>query len=191
MASFVAGMSALHIFTNLNTLFAKFAHLFDPQNKNLLSEGAKTFSISTSQKESSLSAGQAGENAPPQLFDIRLELERSELHDPSQLIALSASDGPSGLAVALREKPDIILLDIMMPGFDGMALMKNLRQAREQSGQENEWGKHVPIILLTSLSADDKIMIGIIRDEPAYYIVKDNFSLDDIVEKVKERLERV
>ena len=105
--------------------------------------------------------------------------------------AKSASDGPSGLAVALREKPDIILLDIMMPGFDGMALMKNLRQTRLPDGQEDEWGKHVPIILLTSLSADEGIMKGIIRDEPAYYIVKDNVSLDDVVEKVKERLERV
>ncbi len=101
-----------------------------------------------------------------------------------RFIVVSASDGPSGLAVALREKPDIILLDIMMPGFSGMTLMKSLRE-------ENEWGKNVPIILLTSLSANDEIMKGIVRDEPAYYIIKDNFSLDDVVEKVKERLERV
>jgi|SRR3989338_7047724 len=98
--------------------------------------------------------------------------------------AVGASDGPSGLAMALREKPDIIVLDIIMPGFDGMTLMKKLRE-------KNEWGKHVPIILLTSLSADEEIMKGIVRDEPAYYIVKDHFSLEDVVLKVKERLERV
>lgn len=95
----------------------------------------------------------------------------------------STSDGPSGLARALEEKPDIILLDIMMPGFDGMTVMKKLRQA-------DEWGKHVPIILLTSLEADDNIIRGITEDEPAYYVVKDDLKLSDLVEKVNERLSR-
>ena len=99
-------------------------------------------------------------------------------------IVYTASDGPSGLALVLREEPDIILLDIMMPGFDGMVLIKNLRQ-------KNDWGKHVPIILLTSLSADDSIMHCVTEYEPAYYLIKDDFSIDDVVEKVKERLERV
>lgn len=97
--------------------------------------------------------------------------------------AMAASDGEAGFERALLERPDIILLDIMMPGLDGMTVMKKIRQS-------NDWGKHVPIILLTSLSANDSIMRGIVEDEPAYYIVKDNFSLDDVVEKVKERLER-
>ncbi len=99
------------------------------------------------------------------------------------LTTFAVAGGETGLISALSNQPDIILLDIKMPGLDGMEVMKKLRQA-------NEWGKHVPIILLTSLSADDKIMRGITEDEPAYYIVKDDFSLDDVVEKVKERLER-
>ncbi len=99
-------------------------------------------------------------------------------------IVFSASDGPSGLARALLEEPDIVLLDIMMPGIDGMEVMKKLREA-------SEWGKHVPIILLTSLEADERIMKGIVADEPAYYVIKDNFSLSDVVEKVNERLGRV
>lgn len=96
----------------------------------------------------------------------------------------SASDGHSGLARSLLEEPDIVLLDIMIPGIDGMEVMKKLRES-------SEWGKHVPIILLTSLEADDRIMKGIVADEPAYYVIKDNFSLSDVVEKVKERLSRV
>jgi len=97
--------------------------------------------------------------------------------------AFSAGDGPSGLAMAFKIEPDIMLLDIMMPGMSGMTLMKGLRE-------RNEWGKHVPVILLTSLSASEEIMKGIVRDEPAYYLIKDDFSLDDVVEKVKERLGR-
>lgn len=99
-------------------------------------------------------------------------------------MALSAGDGLSGLARALEEEPDIILLDIKMPGLDGMEVMKKLRGA-------SEWGKHVPIILLTSLEADERIMKGIVADEPAYYVIKDNFTLSDVVDRVKERLARV
>ncbi len=95
---------------------------------------------------------------------------------------LEAHDGEEGLMVALREQPHIILLDIVMPKMDGMTMLKTLRQ-------RGEWGARVPVILLTNLSADDdKIMKGIDADEPAYYLVKSNWSINDVVEKVRERL---
>ena len=95
-----------------------------------------------------------------------------------------ARDGEEGLEVALREHPDIILLDIVMPKMDGLSMMKKLRET-------NEWGKHVPIIILTNLSADDeKINWAIADNEPAYYLVKSNWSMDDLVEKIKERIGR-
>ena len=95
---------------------------------------------------------------------------------------VSARDGEEGLSVALTEKPDIILLDIVMPKMDGMTMLKKLRH-------ENEWGKSVPVILLTNLSADDdKIMKGVTEDLPAYYLVKSNWAINDVVEKVKDRL---
>src|SRR3989344_3013072 len=90
---------------------------------------------------------------------------------------LEARDGEEGLAIALREHPDLILLDILMPKMDGITMMKKLRQA-------NEWGKKVPIILLTNLSAkDEKINKAIADYEPAYYLVKSNWSMADLVEK--------
>ncbi len=42
-----------------------------------------------------------------------------------------------GLEIALRDQPDLILLDIVMPVMDGMTMLKKLRA-------ENEWGKPVP-----------------------------------------------
>ncbi len=97
---------------------------------------------------------------------------------------LTAKNGEEGLGVALREHPDLILLDIAMPIMDGLTMMKKLRQ-------ENEWGKHVPIILLTNLSADDdKINQAITDNEPAYYLVKSNWTISDLVEKIRERLSR-
>ena len=95
-----------------------------------------------------------------------------------------ARDGEEGLATALREKPDLILLDILLPKMDGIMMMKKLRQ-------ESEWGKEVPIILLTNLSPDDeKINKAISEDDPAYYMVKSNWTIKDLVEKVRERLSR-
>ncbi|MEJ0021656.1 MAG: response regulator [Candidatus Doudnabacteria bacterium] len=95
---------------------------------------------------------------------------------------VSARDGEEGLSTALKEKPDLILLDIVMPKMDGMTMLKKLRQ-------ENEWSKTVPVIMLTNLSADDdKIMKGVTEDLPSYYLVKSNWAINDVVEKVKDRL---
>lgn len=95
---------------------------------------------------------------------------------------LKAQNGQEGFALALREQPDIILLDILLPMMDGMTMMRKLRE-------KNSWGKSVPIILLTNLSADDEErMKAITRDEPAYYLVKSQYTLSEIMEKVKERL---
>lgn len=95
---------------------------------------------------------------------------------------LEARDGEEGLNVALREHPDLILLDIVMPKMDGMTMMKRLRQT-------DAWGKGVPIILLTNLSgADDKINQGITEDLPAYYLIKSDWKISDVVEKIRERL---
>jgi DNA-binding response OmpR family regulator len=97
---------------------------------------------------------------------------------------LQAKDGEEGYLTAMSDHPDLILLDILMPKMDGLAMMKKLRA-------ENSWGKNVPIIVLTNLNPDDeKINAGIAEDEPAYYLVKSNMSMDDVAEKVKERLAR-
>lgn len=112
---------------------------------------------------------------------------RNVLHDKFSMegfSVLEAKDGEEGLMIALREHPDLILLDIVMPKMDGLTMMKKLRQA-------DEWGKRVPIILLTNLNADDdKINRAITENEPAYYLVKSDWKIDDLVEKIRERLSR-
>ncbi len=97
---------------------------------------------------------------------------------------LEAKNGEEGLEVALREHPDLILLDIIMPVMDGMTMLKKLRA-------QNEWGKTVPVIILTNLmSADEQRNRDITELEPAYYLVKTDWTIQDVVEKVKERLAR-
>jgi len=90
-------------------------------------------------------------------------------------------DGKEGLHMVLKEEPDLILLDIVMPEMDGMTMMAALRKS-------GPFGSRVPIILLTNLNVDDKIIGDIAKNEPAYYLVKANYTLSDVVQKVKDCL---
>jgi len=56
---------------------------------------------------------------------------------------LTASDGPTALAVAAAEKPDIVLLDVMMPGMDGFQVCRRLKDDPET--------RHIPVVLVTAL----------------------------------------
>src|SRR5215213_1247413 len=56
---------------------------------------------------------------------------------------LTASDGPTALAVAAAEKPDIVLLDVMMPGMDGFEVCRRLKDDPET--------RHIPVVLVTAL----------------------------------------
>lgn len=99
----------------------------------------------------------------------------------SGFAALQAKDGDEGLRLSLEKHPDLILLDILMPKMDGLTMLKKLR--------EDIWGRNVPVIILTNVSADTNTIIqSIVRDQPAYYIVKSDVKLEHIVEKVKEVL---
>jgi len=103
----------------------------------------------------------------------RFSKEKFEIHQ--------AEDGQKALDEALAIKPDLVLLDIVLPQLDGMVVLKKIREA-------GQWGKQVPIIVLTNLNADDKMICDIIESKPSYYLVKTDWTLDQIVEKVNEML---
>jgi len=63
---------------------------------------------------------------------------------------LTASDGATALAIAASEAPDIVLLDVMMPGMDGFAVCRRLK--------DDPLTRHIPVVLVTALdSRGDKI----------------------------------
>ncbi len=92
---------------------------------------------------------------------------------------LGAADGQEGLSVALKEKPDLILLDIILPKMNGVEMLKKLRQ--------DNWGKDIQVIVLSNLSNLDKEheakALGV-KD----YIVKADWKIEDVVKLVKEKL---
>ncbi len=96
--------------------------------------------------------------------------------------AIGAEDGAEGLKVALQERPDLIILDLLMPVKGGMDMLDELRNS-------GNWGENVPVIILTNLSPDDKILEGVVKGHPSYYFEKSNTSLSEVVEKAKELLE--
>ncbi|MDO8657627.1 MAG: response regulator [Candidatus Levybacteria bacterium] len=98
-----------------------------------------------------------------------------------EFTALGAKDGEEGLVIALKEHPDLILLDILMPKMDGMLMLQKLR--------EDEWGKKAPVIILTNVSPNASTIIeSVLKNEPAYYLVKSDVKLEGIVEKIKDVL---
>ena len=97
---------------------------------------------------------------------------------------LTATNGKDGLKLALDKKPELILLDILMPIMDGLTMMDKLRK-------KNAYGKNVPVVLLSNLSSsEEKIMKTITntKSEPTSYFVKSDWDLDDVVAKIKELL---
>jgi len=90
---------------------------------------------------------------------------------------IQARDGETGFKKAVDEKPDLILLDLLIPKVDGMTMMEKLR--------ENDWGRNVKVIILTNLQPDDKIVKCISKYEPTYYFVKTEWHIDDVLVKIK------
>jgi two-component system cell cycle response regulator len=79
------------------------------------------------------------------LLQARLSAEYYEV--------LTASDGPSGIAVAAAETPDIILLDVMMPGMDGFTVCRKLK--------DDPATRHIPVVLVTALDGRSDRVAGL------------------------------
>jgi DNA-binding response OmpR family regulator len=88
-----------------------------------------------------------------------------------------ARDGKEGLDVASKERPDLILLDILMPKMDGIEMAKRLKES----------GINISIIFLTNVGDVDYISKAIEASQ-SDYIVKSNISIDDIIARVKDKL---
>ena len=87
-----------------------------------------------------------------------------------------AADGAAGLELVKKEKPDIILLDIIMPKMDGFQVLTELRKEATF--------KDTPVIMLTNLGQEEDVQKGRALGATDYFI-KTNFTPAAIVDKVK------
>jgi len=93
---------------------------------------------------------------------------------------ITAQDGEEALDKALAEKPDLLMLDIIMPKKDGLEVVAAVRE-------DKKWGAEVPIIMLTNLSDADTVaqaaQFGVFD-----FLVKTDWRLDDIAMMVRSKL---
>ncbi|MFN3514720.1 MAG: PleD family two-component system response regulator [Phenylobacterium sp.] len=103
---------------------------------------------------------------------------------------LTAYDGPTALAIAAAEKPDIVLLDVMMPGMDGFQVCRRLKDDPET--------RHVPVVLVTALDgrADriagleagaDEFLTKPIDDVMLFARVRSLTRLKMVIDELRER----
>lgn len=110
------------------------------------------------------------DKATQDLYRIKLEAEGFEV--------MVAADGASGLTSATQGKPDLIVLDLMLPGgMNGFDVLSRLKQNPETA--------QIKIVVLSNLSSEAETAkdMGV-----ADYLVKANTSIKEVVETIKRHL---
>lgn len=105
------------------------------------------------------------------MYRIKLESEGFDV--------IVASDGQKGVECLNQQKPDLILLDVVMPKMDGFSVLQNIKEDPEV--------QDIPIIMLTNLGQKDSVEKGL-KLGAVDYIIKAHFTPLEVVEKVKNFL---
>lgn len=107
-----------------------------------------------------------------EIFEMRLQAEGYD--------TVTAADGEEGLAVAMKEKPDLVIADVMMPKLSGFEMLETLRASPEMKGAK--------VVMMTALGqAEDRTRgekLAVIK-----YLVKSQITLEDFVRVVREVLQ--
>ncbi|MCB1030868.1 MAG: response regulator transcription factor [Acidimicrobiales bacterium] len=89
-----------------------------------------------------------------------------------------AQDGPSGVAFAQRFEPDLVILDLMLPGMDGLEVCRRIQH-----------DKHVPVLMLTARDDETDLVVGLAVGADDY--MTKPFSMRELVARVQALLRRV
>jgi len=91
-----------------------------------------------------------------------------------------AFDGEEGSKKVKEEKPDLVLLDLILPGIDGFEVLAGIKQDPQTSS--------IPVIILSNLGQTEDVEKGL-KLGAIDYLVKAHFTPGEIIEKVKKALE--
>lgn len=92
----------------------------------------------------------------------------------------TAGNGDEAIASLRKAKPNLILLDLLMPGRDGFFVLEELKK-------NSEW-KLIPVVVLSNLGGDTELKRALELGADDYF-VKSQHPIEEVVEKVKEYLE--
>lgn len=98
---------------------------------------------------------------------------------------VTSGDGLDFLSRMNDEKPDLVLLDLMLPEMDGFSVLKSIKDNFESSDM-----KKVPVIIWSNLSEDSDIKRAL-ESGANYYLRKSDYEGDDLVDKVKDIMSKV
>lgn len=115
----------------------------------------------------------------PDLLEALLRQFRTEGFD-----VFSARNGREGVSRVLQVRPDLIILDLLMPEMNGHEMMKELTL-------HHAWVHTVPAIVLTNYAADEMKGGDWVRAVPTAYLVKSETPLDEILAEAKQLLMKV
>ena len=106
------------------------------------------------------------------IYKTKFEMEKFKV--------IVATDGLEGLEMAKKKKPDIILLDILMPKMDGFEVLENLKKDKSLVS--------IPVVLLTNLGQKDDVDKGLGLGA-VDYLIKAHYKPSETVDKVKSVLQ--
>lgn len=109
------------------------------------------------------------DNSLREIYSIRLVAEGYEV--------VSAGDGEEALAMAVQERPDLVLSDVMMPKISGFDMLDILRSTPET--------KNIKVIMMTALSSEDQRQRGENLGADRY-LVKSQVGIEDVINAVHE-----
>ena len=92
---------------------------------------------------------------------------------------VSALDGEEGLRMATTSKPDLILLDLILPKLHGLDVLKQLKESPET--------KEIPVIILTNLEGASEVERALELGANTY-LVKASYTLAEVTSKIKKAL---
>ncbi|MEZ4700516.1 MAG: response regulator [Rhodothermales bacterium] len=95
-------------------------------------------------------------------------------------VVFEASDGLQGLKQTATEKPDLILLDLKMPGIDGFEVQRRIRESKSYA--------HIPIIFLTAMGSINIAQIGEALSRGVNDFVTKPFNVEKLLGKIDEIL---
>jgi DNA-binding response OmpR family regulator len=106
---------------------------------------------------------------------LRAVLERKLIAEGFDVI--SAIDGDEALEKLIFDKPDMILLDVILPKKSGFVILENIKKDPEL--------KMIPVVIISNLGQQDDIRKGLSLGAIEYF-VKAKVSLEEIIQKIKE-----
>ena len=109
--------------------------------------------------------------------DVALRELYADILTAEGFVVLTAENGQVGLDMVLSQKPDLVLLDLMMPIMNGKTMLHRVRQIPEFA--------KLPVIVLTNAGDENNMRETKFFDNANEFLIKSNVTPEDIIQRVK------